>query len=268
MSTGRFATPGKTRTCPHCRSTILDSATVCPGCNHHLRFDPSGAGQRMVPAATPLRVEGTLRHPSGGEAWEYSVVLAIRNERGQEIARQVVGVGALQPAEARTFTLAVELFKTAELREPKPPASEAPARGAAGVPGLGVPAAAATGAPRPGIGVPAAASAAAPRPGASVTAAAPAATAASPGASAPAAKPPGGMPPGHLRPPVPGGPSPGVFGSRSADPPRPPAASTRPSSEPSSSVKPVPSAKPAPHGGALKDARSAANGPGLQPKRQ
>ncbi len=131
MITGRFAAPGKTRTCPHCRATILDSATVCPGCNHHLRFDSSGAGQRVQPAATPLRVEGTVRHPANGASWEYSVVLAIRNDRGEEIARQVVGVGALQPGDARTFSLAVEVFKPAELREPKPQAADTPQRAAA-----------------------------------------------------------------------------------------------------------------------------------------
>jgi hypothetical protein len=40
-------------------------------------------------------------------------MLSIRNERGEEITRQVVGVGALQPAELRTFTLAVEVFTPA-----------------------------------------------------------------------------------------------------------------------------------------------------------
>jgi hypothetical protein len=100
--------PGKTRSCPHCKATILDSATVCPGCLHHLRFDP--AAQRMLPAATPLRVEGTIRHPPDGGTWEYSIVLAVRNERGEEITRQVVGVGALAPTDVRSFSLSVELF--------------------------------------------------------------------------------------------------------------------------------------------------------------
>jgi hypothetical protein len=100
--------PGKTRTCPHCKATILESATVCPGCQHHLRFDP--AAQRMLPAATPLRVEGTVRHPSGSETWEYTIVLAVRNERGEELTRQVVGVGVLAPNDVRSFTMAVELF--------------------------------------------------------------------------------------------------------------------------------------------------------------
>ena len=100
--------PGKTRSCPHCKATILESATVCPGCQHHLRFDP--AAQRMLPAATPLRVEGTIRHPPEGGTWEYSIVLAVRNERGEELTRQVVGVGALSPRDVRSFSLSVELF--------------------------------------------------------------------------------------------------------------------------------------------------------------
>jgi hypothetical protein len=100
--------PGKTRTCPHCKATILESSTVCPGCQHHLRFDP--AAQHMLPAATPLTVEGTVRHPKGADPWEYSIVLAVRNGRGEEITRQVVGVGVLAPDDVRTFSLAVELF--------------------------------------------------------------------------------------------------------------------------------------------------------------
>jgi len=125
MNTGRFAAPGKTRTCPHCKATILDSATVCPGCQHHLRFD--SAAQQVQPALTALRVEGMLRHPAHGGTWEYSVVLTIRDRRGQEIARQVVGVGALQQGDERAFTLAVEVFKPAEIREPKPQIEAAPA---------------------------------------------------------------------------------------------------------------------------------------------
>ncbi len=110
MSTGRFVAAGKTRSCPHCKATILDSATVCPGCHHHLRFD-SASGKVPQTLDTPLRVDGILRHPPDGGAWEYSIVLAVRNARGEELSRQVVGVGALQPAEERTFSLAVEVFK-------------------------------------------------------------------------------------------------------------------------------------------------------------
>ena len=56
-----------------------------------------------------FNVEGTLRHPERGGDWEYSVVLSIRNERGEELSRQVVGVGALRSTEARTFTLSVDV---------------------------------------------------------------------------------------------------------------------------------------------------------------
>ena len=109
MLPGRFAgTVGRTRVCPHCKATILESAPICPQCRHHLRF----VGAEALPKPegfSALRVEGTVQHPERGGDWEYSVVLSIRNERGEEISRQVVGVGALRPTEARTFTLAVEV---------------------------------------------------------------------------------------------------------------------------------------------------------------
>ncbi|MGH7582603.1 MAG: hypothetical protein ACREL5_05205, partial [Gemmatimonadales bacterium] len=63
------------------------------------------------PTFTPLQIEGTIHHPDVGEAWEYSVMLTVRNDRGDELARQMVGVGALSSSERRTFTLAVEVFK-------------------------------------------------------------------------------------------------------------------------------------------------------------
>jgi hypothetical protein len=101
-------TAGTTRICPHCRETILESAEVCPACRHKLRFsEPTSA--TATPASTPLRVEGSFRNPVDSGAWEYSMVLTIRNERGEEIARKLVGVGAMQPNEQRTFTLSVEM---------------------------------------------------------------------------------------------------------------------------------------------------------------
>src|SRR5437870_8653765 len=105
----RSVTPGKTRTCPHCKATILESLSICPGCLHHLRFD-SDAAKRQVAATPALRVEGVIRHPPLEEAWEYFVVIAIRNDRGEEVARQVVNVGALQSTEKRTFALSVEVL--------------------------------------------------------------------------------------------------------------------------------------------------------------
>lgn len=108
MSSVRAGTAGTTRVCPHCKTTILDSASICPSCRHHLRFEP--AGQAGLETSSALRVEGTIRHPPDGPPWEYSVVLTIRNDRGEEIARQVIGVGALRADEQRTFTLDVEMF--------------------------------------------------------------------------------------------------------------------------------------------------------------
>ena len=109
MTTVPPGTAGATRSCPHCRETILESASVCPACRHKLRFSEPTAGAAAAPAASvPLRVEGSFRNPDSG-AWEYSMVLTICNERGEEIARKLVGVGAMQPDEQRTFTLSVEM---------------------------------------------------------------------------------------------------------------------------------------------------------------
>ena len=77
------------------------------------------------PAVVPLRIEGTIRHPSDGEPWEYTVVVTVHNDRGEEVARKLVGVGALNPNEQRSFTLSVEATtaksKTArELPRPMP----------------------------------------------------------------------------------------------------------------------------------------------------
>ena len=109
MTALRPGTPGATRTCPHCAETILESAAVCPACRHHLRYDPAGTVAPAPDAFSPLRVEGSIRNPADGEVWEYSMVLTIRNERGDEVARRIVGVGAMQPDEQRSFSLAVEV---------------------------------------------------------------------------------------------------------------------------------------------------------------
>lgn len=105
------AVPGKTRVCPHCKSTILESATICPGCQHHLKFGAGGQVERRAqPRFNALRVEGAFSQPEIGPACEYSIVVAIRNDRGEEIARRVIDVGALQPKEGRTVTLSVDVY--------------------------------------------------------------------------------------------------------------------------------------------------------------
>ena len=107
----RVAAPGKTRVCPHCKTTILESSVVCPGCHHHLRFDPKAIAESRAQATfSALRVEGAFRNPAGGDSWEYSVVVSIKNDRGEEVARKVIGVGALDSRESRTVTLSVDVF--------------------------------------------------------------------------------------------------------------------------------------------------------------
>jgi hypothetical protein len=114
VNTGRVVLTGKTRVCPHCKSTILESSSVCPACQHHLRFDPKAIVERRAqPAFSALRVEGRFKHPAGGEPWEYSVVISIRNDRGEELERKVIGVGALAPNESRQVMVSVDVFTPA-----------------------------------------------------------------------------------------------------------------------------------------------------------
>jgi hypothetical protein len=108
MSAVRPASPGKTRSCPHCKAVILESASVCPGCQHHLRF--GGDSGPKVEVRTALQVEGKIRHPPHEEPWEYCVVVVVRNERNEEVARHVINVGALANAEERIVSLAVEVM--------------------------------------------------------------------------------------------------------------------------------------------------------------
>ena len=112
MSNIRPGSPGATRACPHCKETILESASVCPACKHHVRFAGGGGAAPGAEAETvlsALKIEGSIRQPADVEAWEYSVVVSIKNEQGKEIARKLIGVGAMAPDELRTFTLSVEV---------------------------------------------------------------------------------------------------------------------------------------------------------------
>lgn len=117
MSAPRPGAAGATRACPHCKTVILESASICPACKHYLRFDNSKASE-AARATTALQVEGTIRHPPAGGAWEYSVVLTIRDDQGNEVTRQVVGVGAIHAEEERTFNLSVEVMPTNDTRRP------------------------------------------------------------------------------------------------------------------------------------------------------
>jgi len=218
---------GKTRTCPHCKATILESLSICPGCMHHLRFDTEAA-KRQVSATPALRVEGMIRHPPLEQPLEYFVIIAIRNDRGEEVTRQVVNVGALQASEKRTFTLSVEVLPPqapvptksgASITKPSSQPAGATIRTPAPQPGSSALSAAGA---APGAATTPAASAAAARTGTSATATgagssdpsqtsttgsrpAPTSQPATPGSPTSAAKPQGGYP-GGLKPPNPGGP--------------------------------------------------------------
>ncbi|MEO5565622.1 MAG: hypothetical protein ABIR05_03045 [Luteimonas sp.] len=108
MSNVRPGNAGATRACPHCKATILESATACPACHGHLRYDEASI-QREKAKITQLQIDGTLVAPPGDATFEYAMVLSIRNERGEEVNRQVIGVGAIHPDEERRFTLQVEM---------------------------------------------------------------------------------------------------------------------------------------------------------------
>ncbi len=130
MSAARHGSIGATRVCPHCKATILASASVCPACRHHLRFNPA-AGGSSAGAARPtgriaMRIEGTIGHESVEQGCEYCVVVSITNRVGERIAQQVVGVGALAPGERHGYSLSVELIPAAEAAPSGQGASNAP----------------------------------------------------------------------------------------------------------------------------------------------
>jgi hypothetical protein len=96
---------------------ILQSTSVCPSCKKHVRFGSGTGGDAVVPTFSPLRIEGAIRHPKVGEAWEYVVVVTITNDKGEEVTRQVVGVGAIPSGEERKFAFSVEVFKPDQQQE-------------------------------------------------------------------------------------------------------------------------------------------------------
>jgi hypothetical protein len=123
---------------------VLESAAVCPGCRHHLRFNTTGKQADVVDGYRALSVDGTIAHKQTREPCEYCIVLDITNERGERLVRQVVGVGALQPGEQRRLNLSVDMLPMG-LPVPKAqtaaPAPSPPAAGRAAPPS-GQPAAA------------------------------------------------------------------------------------------------------------------------------
>ena len=106
----RRATVGKTRSCPHCRATILESAAVCPACRHHLRFENRRGEQEQPASEVALKVSGQFARETASGPGEYHVVVVIRDAAWAELARKVIGVGGLAPGEERKVELTVEIF--------------------------------------------------------------------------------------------------------------------------------------------------------------
>jgi hypothetical protein len=126
MSVVRQGPVGATRICPHCKATVLLSASICPGCQHHLRFNASATESQPAGYAAML-MEGTIEHRSPDESCEYCVVVAISNDQGEKIARQVVGVGALKPGERHHYSFSVELLPVRAAGAPRSPVPQRPA---------------------------------------------------------------------------------------------------------------------------------------------
>jgi hypothetical protein len=106
----RRAAVGRTRSCPHCRATILESASVCPACRHHLRFENRRGSEPLPASQVALKVSGQVARETASGPGEYHVVVVIRDAGGAELARKVIGVGGLAPGEERKVDLTVEIF--------------------------------------------------------------------------------------------------------------------------------------------------------------
>ena len=127
MSTARPGNLGATRVCPHCKATVLENSAVCPGCRHHLRFNSSSTQVVTEEGYCALDVDGTIKHKVASEPCEYCVVLDVRNERGEQVVRQVVGVGVLQAGESRRLHVAVDMLPVRAHVAAPPPAAKLPA---------------------------------------------------------------------------------------------------------------------------------------------
>jgi hypothetical protein len=133
MNGARPGTPGATRICPHCKATVLESAAICPICRHHLRFSGTVAPSEPASGYSALNIEGTIRHQHPADACEYCIVVDVRNERGDSLARQIVSVGLLQPGESRRLNLSVDLIP-AKAATTRPPPQPIAATGTAAIP--------------------------------------------------------------------------------------------------------------------------------------
>jgi hypothetical protein len=103
MKIGRASTAGESRSCPHCRATILKSAMSCPICRHMLRASSVVFEPRSKPTTCPLLVEGTLEYPGAGDPLEYQVLMEVRD--AGETCLVKLSVSALSTRRKSAFSL-------------------------------------------------------------------------------------------------------------------------------------------------------------------
>jgi len=123
---------------------VLETAAICPGCRHHLRFSADASQATADAGYTALSVDGSISHKVGTEPCEYFVVLDIRDGRDQQLARQVVGVGVLQPGEQRRLNVSVGMrpvraHSASNLSAPLPSSARAGAQPGGDQPAAAVP---------------------------------------------------------------------------------------------------------------------------------
>jgi hypothetical protein len=138
---------------------VLESAAVCPGCKHHLRFGGTNHALEAGEGYCALSVDGTIAHAKASEPCEYCVVLDVRDDRGEQLTRQVVGVGVLQTGERRRLNVTVEMLPVRTAAASKSQAAGKPTSTTSSPAATGMPGA--LGAPKPATIAPAAATAAA-----------------------------------------------------------------------------------------------------------
>lgn len=62
---------------------------------------------------TLFRIEGVVRPPDATDAWEYDVVVALYDDKGVELAREVVHVGALRAPASRKCVVSIDAYAAA-----------------------------------------------------------------------------------------------------------------------------------------------------------